>query len=184
MTDSNVTRRRALLTGATLGGTAALLASRDVQAATPARKWDASYSGGPEPARAAPGVAGRDYQPVITPNGATLPWKVVDGVKVYHLIAEEVDHEFAPGLRALCWGYNGRVHGPTIEAVEGDRVRVYVTNRLKRRPPCTGTASSCRTAWTASAASTSGRSRRARPSATSGPSSSTAPSCITRTTTR
>jgi len=41
-----------------------------------------------------------------------------------------VDHEFAPGLRAKCWGYNGRVHGPTIEAVEGDRVRVYVTNRL------------------------------------------------------
>ena len=132
MTDSNVTRRRALLTGATLGGTAALLASREVQAATPARKWDASYSGGPESAaRAAPGVTGRDYQPVITPNGATLPWKVVDGVKVYHLIAEEVDHEFAPGLRALCWGYNGRVHGPTIEAVEGDHVRVYVTNRLK-----------------------------------------------------
>jgi FtsP/CotA-like multicopper oxidase with cupredoxin domain len=59
-----------------------------------------------------------------------LPWKVVDGVKVYHLIAEEVDHEFAPGLRARCWGYNGRVHGPTIEAVEGDRVRVYVTNKL------------------------------------------------------
>lgn len=132
MTDFNVTRRRALLTGATLGGTAALLASRDAQAATPARKWEASYSGGPESAaRAAPAVAGRDYQPVITPNGATLPWKVVDGVKVYHLVAEEVDHEFAPGLRALCWGYNGRVHGPTIEAVEGDRVRIYVTNRLK-----------------------------------------------------
>lgn len=54
----------------------------------------------------------------------------MDGVKVYHLIAEEVDHEFAPGLRGRCWGYNGRVHGPTIEAVEGDRVRIYVTNRL------------------------------------------------------
>ena len=54
----------------------------------------------------------------------------VDGVKVFHLVAEEVDHEFAPGLRAKCWGYNGRVHGPTIEAVEGDRIRIYVTNRL------------------------------------------------------
>src|SRR6185295_3098929 len=32
--------------------------------------------------------------------------------------------------RARCWGYNGRVHGPTIEVVEGDRVRIYVTNRL------------------------------------------------------
>lgn len=78
----------------------------------------------------APGVPGVDYRPVETPNGATLPFKVVDGVKVFHLVAEEVDHEFAPGLMAHCWGYNGRVHGPTIEAVEGDRVRIYVTNRL------------------------------------------------------
>jgi hypothetical protein len=70
------------------------------------------------------------YKPVVTLNGATLPWKMVDGVKVFHLIAEPVLHEFAPGLVAECWGYNGRVHGPTIEAVEGDRVRIYVTNRL------------------------------------------------------
>jgi FtsP/CotA-like multicopper oxidase with cupredoxin domain len=78
----------------------------------------------------APGRQGIDYRPVITPDGATLAHRVVDGAKVYHLVAEEVEHEFAPGLVAHCWGYNGRVHGPTIEAVEGDRVRFYVTNRL------------------------------------------------------
>jgi manganese oxidase len=78
-----------------------------------------------------PGEPGRDYTPVITPNGWTLPFRIVDGVKVFHLTAGEVpNHEFAPGLRAHCWGYNGSVHGPTIEAVEGDRVRIYVTNRL------------------------------------------------------
>ena len=77
-----------------------------------------------------PGEPGKDYTPVITPNGSTLPFKVVGGAKVFHLIAEEVDHEFAPGLRAHCWGFNGQVHGPTIEAVEGDRVRIYVTNKL------------------------------------------------------
>jgi manganese oxidase len=77
-----------------------------------------------------PGEPGRDYNPVITPNGATLPFKVVDGVKIFHLIAEEVTHEFAPGLKAKLWGFNGRVHGPTIEAVEGDRIRIYVTNKL------------------------------------------------------
>ena len=77
-----------------------------------------------------PGQPGVDYTPVVTPNGVSLPWRVVDGVKVYHLIAEEVEHEFAPGIKAFCWGYNGRVHGPTIEAVEGDRVRIYVTNKL------------------------------------------------------
>jgi FtsP/CotA-like multicopper oxidase with cupredoxin domain len=70
------------------------------------------------------------YRPVITPNSGTLPWKMVDGVKVFHLVAEPVTHEFTPGLMAECWGYNGRVHGPTIEAVEGDRVRIYVTNKL------------------------------------------------------
>jgi len=73
---------------------------------------------------------GADYKPVITPNGATLPWKMAGGVKVFHLIAGPVTHEFAPGLIAECWGYNGRVHGPTIEAVEGDTVRIYVTNKL------------------------------------------------------
>nr|WP_220348256.1 copper oxidase [Alkalilimnicola ehrlichii] len=77
-----------------------------------------------------PGRRGADYQPVVTPNGASLEYRVVDGVKVYHLIVEPVRHEFAPGLRANLWGFNGRVHGPTIEAVEGDRVRIYVTNRL------------------------------------------------------
>ena len=77
-----------------------------------------------------PGEPGRDYNPVITPNGTTLPYKVVDGVKVFHLVAEEVTHEFAPGLKVKLWGFNGRVHGPTIEAVEGDRVRIYVTNKL------------------------------------------------------
>ncbi len=71
-----------------------------------------------------------DYLPVVTPNSSALPFAIVDGRKVFHLRVEEVEHEFAPGLSAHCFGYNGRVHGPTIEAVEGDRVCIYVTNRL------------------------------------------------------
>lgn len=70
------------------------------------------------------------YTPVLTPNGSTLPWKLVDGVKVFHLVAEPVEREFAPGLVLNCWGYNGQTPGPTIEVVEGDRVRIYVTNNL------------------------------------------------------
>ncbi|HEX2880777.1 MAG TPA: copper oxidase [Polyangiaceae bacterium] len=123
-------RREAVLGSAVVAGGAALLrASRAEAAPAQNRSWEASYSG--TGASAAPGQPGRDYQPTVTPGGATLPWKIVDGVKVYHLIAEEVLHEFTPGMQAHCWGYNGRVHGPTIEAVEGDRVRVYVTNKLK-----------------------------------------------------
>ena len=67
---------------------------------------------------------------VTTPNGSSLPWHDVNGVKVFHLIAEPVTHSFADGLVCQCWGYNGSTPGPTIEAVEGDRVRIYVTNRL------------------------------------------------------
>jgi len=35
-----------------------------------------------------------------------------------------------PGMVVNAWGYNGQTPGPTIEAVEGDRVRVHVTNKL------------------------------------------------------
>ncbi len=70
------------------------------------------------------------YTPVETPDGATLPYVMKDGVKEFHLIAEPVKREFAPGMMVNCWGYNGMTPGPTIEAVEGDRVRLLVTNRL------------------------------------------------------
>ncbi len=67
---------------------------------------------------------------VRTLNGWTLPYVQKGRVKEFHLVAEEIEHEFAPGTRAKCWGYNGGTPGPTIEAVEGDRVRILVTNRL------------------------------------------------------
>ncbi len=93
--------------------------------------WEKSYSGGRIDVKPlAPGLPGKDYAPVVVPNGAALPFKIVGGVKVFHLVAEEVDHAFDPGLRAGCWGFNGRVNGTVIEAVEGERVRIYVTNRL------------------------------------------------------
>ena len=69
------------------------------------------------------------YTPVITPNGTTLPYEIEDGVKVFHLIAEKIKREFTPGFMVDCWGYNGQTPGPTIEAVEGDRVRILVTNK-------------------------------------------------------
>jgi FtsP/CotA-like multicopper oxidase with cupredoxin domain len=73
---------------------------------------------------------GRPYQPVATLNGWTLPWRMRDGVKEFHLVAEAVTREIAPGMKAHLWGYNGQSPGPTIEVVEGDRVRMFVTNRL------------------------------------------------------
>jgi len=70
------------------------------------------------------------YAPVVTPNGVTLQPRLENGVKVFHLVAEPVKHEFAPGLTVNCWGYNGRTIGPTIEVVEGDRIRILLTNKL------------------------------------------------------
>jgi manganese oxidase len=73
---------------------------------------------------------GRPYNPVVTLNGWTLPWRMKDGVKEFHLIAEAVVREIAPGMKANLWGYNGQSPGPTIEVVEGDKVRLFVTNNL------------------------------------------------------
>ncbi len=73
---------------------------------------------------------GRPYLPVVTLNGWTLPWRVKDGWKEFHLVAEPVKREIAPGMVANLWGYNGQSPGPTIECVEGDKVRIFVTNRL------------------------------------------------------
>jgi len=73
---------------------------------------------------------GRPYHPVATLNGWSLPWRMNQGVKEFHLVAEPVVREFAPGMKANLWGYNGSSPGPTIEAVEGERVRIFVTNKL------------------------------------------------------
>ncbi len=108
--------------GGVLGGAAALAGLRSAAAAGPT---DAGAVGGGEDA---PGARG--YTPVRTLNGTTLPYTMDGGVKVFRLVAEEFEHEFAPGMVGPCWGYNGSTPGPTIEAVEGDRIRILVTNKL------------------------------------------------------
>ena len=75
-------------------------------------------------------AANLGYTPVVTPNGATLPFKMDGKVKVFELTVEVCRHEMAPGMVINAWCYNGRTPGPTIEAVEGDRVRILVTNKL------------------------------------------------------
>jgi FtsP/CotA-like multicopper oxidase with cupredoxin domain len=75
-------------------------------------------------------TTGPDYQPVATLNGWSLPWRMNGDWKEFHLVAEPVVRELAPGMKAYLWGYNGQSPGPTIEAVEGDKVRIYVTNKL------------------------------------------------------
>jgi hypothetical protein len=75
-------------------------------------------------------TSGPDYRPVVTLNGWSLPWRMNGDWKEFHLVAEPVVREFAEGMKANLWGYNGQSPGPTIECVEGDKVRIFVTNRL------------------------------------------------------
>lgn len=73
---------------------------------------------------------GRPFNPVVTLNGWSLPWRMNNNVKEFHLVCEPVVREFAPGMKVNMWGFNGSSPGPTLEAVEGDRVRIFVTNKL------------------------------------------------------
>lgn len=78
------------------------------------------------------------YVPCIAPGIPTLPYRRVGNVKVWELTAEPVEVAFPDmsdpnGVRRrpiYCWGYNGSMIGPTIEAVEGDTVRILFRNNL------------------------------------------------------
>ena len=115
-----ITRRTILSAGPLLAGGLALLRARNAASQTPLPAGDAASQAGP-------------YTPVTTPNGTTMPWTLKDGVKEFRIVAEPVQREFAPGMLVDCWGYNGQSPGPTLEAVEGDRVRLFLTNNLPER---------------------------------------------------
>ena len=68
--------------------------------------------------------------PVETPDVPKIPYRLVDGVKEFHLTAEVVASEILPGRRIEGWGYNGSIPGPTFEVNEGERLRVIFENHL------------------------------------------------------
>jgi FtsP/CotA-like multicopper oxidase with cupredoxin domain len=121
-----MTSRRSFITGAGAALVGAAAVSKAGAATLPEAPMQTSAS---TMAPLAP-PNGRPYNPVVTLNGWTMPWRMKDGVKEFHLVAEPVVREIAPGMTANLWGYNGQSPGPTIEVVEGDRVRIFVTNKL------------------------------------------------------
>ncbi len=68
--------------------------------------------------------------PVLTPDIADLPFTMENGVKVFHLIAEPVKQTIVPGRTFDLWGFNGSAPGPTIQANEGDQIRIIFDNHL------------------------------------------------------
>jgi FtsP/CotA-like multicopper oxidase with cupredoxin domain len=119
-----MTSRRSFLTGTALVGAAAVTRAGAATLPEAVTQSSAATMAPLSPPN------GRPYNPVVTLNGWTLPWRMKDNVKEFHLVAEPVVREIAPGMKANLWGYNGQSPGPTIEVVEGDRVRIFVTNKL------------------------------------------------------
>ena len=74
--------------------------------------------------------AGLPPVPVVTPDLPKLPFKMKDGIKEFHLVAKHTRREFLPGDWMDVWGYNDSMPGPTIEANQGDRVRIVLHNDL------------------------------------------------------
>jgi len=54
------------------------------------------------------------------PNGGTL--------REFHIAAIDKEIEIAPGVYFPAWTYNGRVPGPSLRCVEGDRIRITFVN--------------------------------------------------------
>jgi FtsP/CotA-like multicopper oxidase with cupredoxin domain len=71
-----------------------------------------------------------EFRSVVTPDVPDLAFEMDGGVKVFHLVAEPVRQEIFPGKSLNLWGYNGSAPGPTIQARQGERVRIIVDNHL------------------------------------------------------
>lgn len=96
--------------------------------------------------------SGEPPVPVEHPDIGKLPWKMVNGAKEFHLYARHMKWEFLPDQWFDVWSYGGKpgpkggssmpgmpgmkaetdgsMPGPTIEVVEGDKVRIVVHNEL------------------------------------------------------
>src|SRR6476661_1031006 len=89
-----VSRRRMLLSGGATIAAGALIGGMPADAADapasdstpPATLPNAASAPRSGTDHLPPGQPGTDYTPVVTPNNISLPWRIVDGVKVYHLI--------------------------------------------------------------------------------------------------
>ena len=90
-----MTSRRQFISGATLLASAAVV-SKAAMGAVPEAPMQAS----PLTAPPLPPSTGRPYRPVVTLNGWTLPFRMKNGWKEFHLVAEPVIREIAPGMKA------------------------------------------------------------------------------------
>jgi FtsP/CotA-like multicopper oxidase with cupredoxin domain len=123
----NNTRRHFLQNAALLG--ASIFTTRNQSQLV--AQTDRRNTQSPPPSQLSPPTpAATGYLPVVTPDVPDLPFEIVNGAKVFHLIAEPVRQQILPGKTTNLWGYNGSAPGPTIQIRQGDRVRIIVDNHL------------------------------------------------------
>ncbi|MCI0453982.1 MAG: multicopper oxidase domain-containing protein [Candidatus Dadabacteria bacterium] len=95
-----------------------------------------------------PPLMGKQMGRVHTLSHPPLGYEMEGNVKVFHLIAQPVKVTITKGTKdhhpstrkfqpmptwpkeMIAWGYNGVCPGPTLEATEGDRVRIVFKNEL------------------------------------------------------
>jgi len=119
--------RRSFLQGAALVSAGVLAARRAAEAQEMPKGMKLSTP------RESSGHAPSDHAgflPVVTPDVSDLPFEMDNGIKVFHLVAEPVKQELIPVKTVNLWGYNNSAPGPTIQAKQGDRVRIIVDNHL------------------------------------------------------
>jgi manganese oxidase len=118
--------------GASLAVSQKALANQEGPAAQHGLHSKANHETSPPPSSGRPreSILAESPLPVEAPDLPKLPWKMVEGAKEFHLVAEPVRVEFVPGRWVDVWGYNGSMPGPTLEANEGDRIRVIFENHL------------------------------------------------------
>ncbi|MEK6568749.1 MAG: copper oxidase [candidate division NC10 bacterium] len=130
----NSERRKFLQGAALLGG--GLFASRSMADTQHEQHTQPAKKPGTPTKPTIPGKPLESFQPtdvltpVLTLDVPNLPFKVENGVKVFHLIAEPVKRQLLPFKTMDVWGYNGSCPGPTIQANQGDRVRIIFDNHL------------------------------------------------------
>lgn len=103
-----------------------------------------------------PSLTGKQMGVIETPGIAPLGYELDGDVKVFRLYAQPIEQYITDGKKAdyehlvsvknkppqgivhdrhiiqklHAWGFNGSTPGPTIEANEGDRIRLVITNEL------------------------------------------------------
>ncbi|HEU5187444.1 MAG TPA: multicopper oxidase domain-containing protein [Candidatus Saccharimonadales bacterium] len=79
------------------------------------------------------GVKTSDQLPLKTAaDQKPLTPTVKDGVKEFTLAAKPIRWQYASGKTITAWAYNGQIPGPEIRVIEGDKVKITLTNKLPK----------------------------------------------------